>query len=165
MTQQSQAVQIRPIGPEDREAVKDILSGSWGETGVAAHGVLYDAVGLPGYVATVGPEIAGLVTYHVGDDGWEVVSLDATVAGHGIGTALLRAVEESARAAGAPRVWLITTNENVNALRFYQRRGFDLVAVHRDAVAKSRAELKPSIPLDVDGIPVRHELELERLLS
>lgn len=165
VTSENQSVQIRPIGPADRDAVQAILSGSWGETGVAAHGVLYDAADLPGYVATVGPEIAGLVTYHVDDDGWEVVSLDATVAGHGIGTALLRAVEEAARAAGVPRLWLITTNENVNALRFYQRRGFDLVTVHRDAVTKSRAGLKPSIPIEVDGIPVRHELELERVLA
>jgi hypothetical protein len=54
----------------------------------------------------------------------------------------------------------VTTNDNLRALRFYQRRLRPL-AVHRDAIARSRA-LKPSIPeVGVDGIPLRHELELE----
>lgn len=57
------------------------------------------------------------------------------------------------------------TNDNTIALRFYQRRGFDLVALHRDAVTRARAELKPSIPLEIDGIPLRHELELEMRLA
>jgi hypothetical protein len=53
----------------------------------------------------------------------------------------------------------------INALEAGARRqGFDLVAFHRDAVTRSRATLKPSIPLVVDGIAVRHELELERVL-
>jgi RimJ/RimL family protein N-acetyltransferase len=93
-----------------------------------------------------------------------VVTLDAVDSGSGIGTALLRSVEQAARAAGASRLWLITTNDNTRALRFYQRCGFDLVALHRDAVTRSRATLKPSIPLEVDGIPLRHELELELIL-
>ena len=53
---------------------------------------------------------------------------------------------------------------DVGRLRvFYQRHGYDLVAVHRDAVTRARA-LKPAIPEILDGIPVRHELELEVLL-
>ncbi|WP_208896861.1 GNAT family N-acetyltransferase [Streptomyces incarnatus] len=76
-------------------------------------------------------------------------------------TTLVRA----ARGVGSGRLWLVTTNDNVRDLRFYQRYGFDLVAVHRDAVARSRA-LKPTIPrLGMDGIPIRHELELELRLS
>jgi N-acetylglutamate synthase-like GNAT family acetyltransferase len=80
------------------------------------------------------------------------------------GTALLRAIETAALEAGARRLWLITTNDNTRAMQFYQRRGFDLVAFHRDAVTRTRAALKPSIPLEVEGIAVRHELELERIL-
>jgi RimJ/RimL family protein N-acetyltransferase len=67
--------------------------------------------------------------------------------------------------AGVGRVWLITTNDNTAALRFYQRLGFDLVALHRDAVDAARS-IKPSIPLvGNDGIPIRHELELELRLT
>jgi len=74
---------------------------------------------------------------------------------------MLEAVAAVAREEGCRRVWLITTNDNLRALRFYQRRGFHLVAMHPNALARSR-ELKPSIPeIGLDGIPLRDELELE----
>ena len=145
-------VDIRPLTDADRDAVVGILTRSWGTTSVAGHGVLYDAATLPGLIATRSGRAVGLLTFHIDDAEWEVVTLDAVDSGSGIGTALLRSVEQAARAAGARR------------LRFYQRCGFDLVALHRDAVNRSRATLKPSIPLEVDGIPLRHELELERIL-
>ncbi len=158
-------VDVRPVTDADREDVVSILTGSWGTTSVAGHGVLYDAATLPGLIATTRGRAVGLLTFHVGDaEDWEVVTLDAVESGRGVGTALLRSVEWAARAAGARRLWLITTNENTRALRFYQRCGFDLVALHHDAVTRSRATLKSSIPLEVDGIPIRHELELERIL-
>jgi GNAT superfamily N-acetyltransferase len=165
VTSPSQSVAVRAVGPSDRNAVRTILGESWKQTQVAANGVLHDAAELPGYIAMIGSQPAGLITYHLGEDGWEIITLDATVAGRGVGTLLLQTVEDAARAAGARRLWLITTNDNVHALRFYQRRGFDLVRVHRDAVTRARAELKPSIPSEVDGIALRHELELERVLD
>jgi hypothetical protein len=58
-------------------------------------------------------------------------------------------------------VWLITTNDNTKALRFYQRLGFDLVRLDRDAVTEARRRLKPTIATHADGIPIRHELEME----
>ena len=67
-----------------------------------------------------------------------------------------------AEASGARRLWLITTNDNVDALRFYQRRGFRLARVHAGAVDRSRATLKPAIPeIGAHEIPLRDELELE----
>jgi ribosomal protein S18 acetylase RimI-like enzyme len=62
--------------------------------------------------------------------------------------------------AGCVRLWLITTNDNLHALGFYQKSGFRLVALHPDAVAESR-RLKPSIPeVGLDTIPLRDEIEL-----
>lgn len=158
-------VDVRPLVPEDREFAVGTLTSAWGSTTVAAHGVRYDAAELPGLVAELEGEPVGLLTAHVEGKTWEVVTIDATVRGRGVGTALLGAVETAAREAGARRLWLITTNDNTGALRFYQRCGFDLVALHREAVTRARAELKPSIPLEIDGIPLRHELELERILA
>jgi len=90
-----------------------------------------------------------------------VVTINAFPQGSGAGTALIEAAAAAAREAGARRLWLITTNDNLRALRFYQRRGFRLSALHRDALERSR-ELKPSIPeIGLDGIPLRDELELE----
>jgi hypothetical protein len=83
----------------------------------------------------------------------------------GIGAALIEAVKGAAVGAGCERLWLITTNDNTHALRFYQKRGFALVALRANAVAASR-QLKPEIPhLGNDGIPIRDEIELEVALD
>jgi hypothetical protein len=81
-----------------------------------------------------------------------------------VGSALLDAAAATARAEGCARLRLITTNDNLDALRFYQRRGFRLVALRPGAVDVARV-LKPQIPRTGDfGIAVRDELELEREL-
>jgi GNAT superfamily N-acetyltransferase len=91
----------------------------------------------------------------------EVVTVDALELGRGVGSLLLDAAGTLARRAGWRRLWLVTTNDNTAALRFYQRAGWDLVAFRPNALARSRS-LKPSIPqLGFDSIPIRHELELE----
>jgi ribosomal protein S18 acetylase RimI-like enzyme len=154
-------VDVRPITDDDAETVRLLLVETWGSPKVAGHGTLYDASTLPGLIATLAGRPVGLLTYQVQGDSWEIVTISASVRERGVGTALIRAVEDKARRDEARRLWLITTNDNIIALRFYQRRGFDLVALHKDAVTQARAELKPEIPLEVDGIPLRHELELE----
>jgi len=94
----------------------------------------------------------------------EIISLDSLVPSVGIGTALVEAVKETARAHNCKRIWLTTTNDNLNALRFYQKRGFILVTIHRDAVNIAR-KYKP-IPLTgADGIPIRDEIELELMIE
>ncbi|WP_250008015.1 GNAT family N-acetyltransferase [Actinoplanes sp. M2I2] len=154
-------VVVREAGPAERETVVALLTGSWGSTVVVAHGVRYDAAELPALLAWSEGEPVGLLTYVIGDDGLEVVTLDAVVPRAGAGTALLAAAAERAWAAGADRLWLITTNDNLDALRFYQRRGLRIVAVVPGAVDEGR-RLKPTIPLVGDhGIEIHDELVLE----
>ena len=125
---------------------------------------MHDVSALPGFAVHVGEDFVGLATYRVDGPDCELVTLDAVAEGVGVGTALVEAVAAAARRSGCTRLWLITTNDNLRALRFYQRRGFRLAALHRDAIATSR-RLKPSIPeTGLHGIPVRDELELERRL-
>jgi ribosomal protein S18 acetylase RimI-like enzyme len=151
---------VRPFREGDREWVRETLRELWGET-VVSRGAVHNPTTLPGFVAEEGGERVGLLTYRVDGADCEVVTIDAFPEGVGAGTALLDAAARAARDAGCGRVWLITTNDNLRALRFYQRRGFRLVAVHPDALERSR-ELKPSIPdIGLDGIPLRDELELE----
>ena len=146
-----------PYGPADRPWAAALLSAHFGGPTVVSRGVLLDASTLPGFVARVDGAPVGLVTYRMADRECEVVAL----VGEGVGRHLLDAVTQPAREAGCRRIWLITTNDNTRALRFYQRQGWDLVALHRDAVTAGRL-LKPSIPaLGLDDIPIRHELELE----
>ena len=152
---------IEPFGPPDAEWARAVLAEDFGAPVVVSRGVARDASALPGFVAWVDGARAGLVTYHVTGDECEVV----TINGPGVGQALLGAVVAQARQLGCRRMWLVTTNDNVRAFRFYQRNGWDLVAVHRDAVTQAR-QIKPSIPaVGEDGIPIRHELELEFLLE
>jgi GNAT superfamily N-acetyltransferase len=151
---------ISPFGPADAEWAARLLTEAFAAPVVVSRGVLRDPLRLPGFVARSAGVPVGLVTYHVVDGEFEVVSIN----GPGVGAVLLDAAVDQARRLGCRRAWLVTTNDNVRALRFYQRQGWDLVALHRDAVTEGR-RLKPSIPeRGEDGIPLRHELELELLL-
>ncbi|NJP95716.1 GNAT family N-acetyltransferase [Nonomuraea sp. FMUSA5-5] len=159
------SISVREIRPGDLPAVTRVLTESWGGTTlmVLGSGRQVDAAKLPGFVAEAEGELAGLVTYLEDGGSVEIASLDAVLPGRGVGRALLDAVRAVAAERGATRLWLITTNDNTHALRFYQRYGFDLVALHRNAMDRVRA-IKPGIPAESDGIPIRHELELELLL-
>ena len=153
--------QVRPLRDDDRPWVAELLEREWGATRVVTRGRLYHADRLPGFVAVCGGSPCGLVTYWRGDGDCEIISLNSLVEGIGVGSALIAAVREAAVAAGCRRLWLITTNDNLAALRFYQRRSFRLAALYPDALEASR-RLKPEIPLvGHDGIPLRDELELE----
>jgi ribosomal protein S18 acetylase RimI-like enzyme len=154
-------VALRAVTARDRAWVRRVVRERWGATVVVSRGVLSRPEALTGFVAERDREAVGLATYRIDGDECEIVTIDALVEGEGIGTALLDAVADAARAARCRRVWLITTNDNLRALRFYQRRGYVLMALHREAIAESR-RLKPSIPETGEhGIPIRDELELE----
>jgi len=124
-------------------------------------GNVYRPEQLEGFIIEDRNEWIGLVTFIIKDNEMEVPSLDSLREGQGIGTKLLKAVIEDARARRCKRVFLITTNDNLNALGFYQKRGFELVTIYRGAINKSRKR-KPSIPLiGMNNIPLRDEIELE----
>ena len=159
------ALTVRPVGTGDEGWVVRFLTRHWGGPLLVTRGRAHRGEQLPGIAALHGETPLGLATYRFDGADCELVSLNSDAEGRGVGTALLSAVEASARAARCSRLWLITTNDNTPALRFYQRRGFRLVELHRDAIEASR-KLKPEIPrVGRDGIPLRDELELEMLLD
>ena len=132
---------------------------------VISRGKSHDASKLPGFVAMVDSEEVGLATYRIDGQECELITLDSWRENIGIGTLLIDAVKQKAREAGCSRVWLITTNDNLRALGFYQKRGFNLVAVHPNALAESR-KIKPTIPeIGMHGIPLRDEIEMQILLD
>jgi ribosomal protein S18 acetylase RimI-like enzyme len=152
---------VRRLEPGDRPWAGEVLTRSWGSTRIVSRGRIHDALELPGLVASLEGERVGLLTSSVEGDECEVVTLDSLVERRGVGRALLAAAVAEATAMGCRRLWLITSNDNLHALRFYQRMGWDLVALHRGAVDEAR-RLKPEIPhVGLDGIALRHELELE----
>jgi GNAT superfamily N-acetyltransferase len=154
---------IRPLASQDREWVRQFIAEHWGAEFVVAHGRIYSPHELEGFVAVREAKILGLITYSVSNGECEIVTLNSVHPGMGIGTALMEAVQKVALDFRCKRLWLITTNDNLNSLRFYQKRGFVMVAIHRNAIEKSR-QLKNIPLLGADDIPIRDEIELEMML-
>ena len=154
---------IQPINEQTRGAVVRLVIDSWGSVMIWSKGKLHSARELPGFTAMQGSELKGLITYCIENGECEIVSLDSQVENQGLGTQLIEKVIDEAKKQHCRRVWLITTNANTRAIRFYQRRGFNLAAVRLNAMDEAR-KIKPQIPLMEDGIPIAHEFEFEKLL-
>ncbi len=155
---------IRPLTEDDRDWVARFLKERWGAATVVSRGQVHHPEKLPGFAAVQAHSLVGLATFHIEGEACEIVTLDSLAEGIGIGSALIATVKQRALEAGCRRLWLITTNDNLNALGFYQKRGFALAALHRNAIEESR-RFKPEIPATgMDGIPLRDEIELEMIL-
>ena len=155
-----QLIEVRPIAAGEHALVIE----RWGPV-VVRRGESIAVDGLPGFTAWIEGERAGVLTYTVAGDQCEVVTLLALMEGRGVGRSLMDAARAAAVDAGCRRLWLITTNDNVGALGFYQRWGMDLCAFRRGAIDEYRRTVKPSIPeRAANGIPIAHELELELAL-
>ena len=140
-----QLLSVRPVEDFDRDWLRETLT-QLGQLRIISRGRLTeDAASLEGFVAERGGTKVGYALTRIARDELEVVALQAPTRWEGIGTALLAAAADEARQAGCARAWLITTNDNLDAVRFYQRRGWDLTALHRDAVTSGR-RLKPELP-------------------
>ena len=152
---------VRSIEASDRNWVESFVKSHWGSEIVVAKGRVLRPVELDGFVGFNGKNPVGLLTYRIEGPDCEIVTIDSIAQGEGVGTALINAVRERAKVKGCRRLWLITTNDNLNALGFYQKRGFRLIAIYPDALEASR-KLKPQISIKAaNGIPIRDELELE----
>lgn len=155
---------IRRLTSEDLPRLRQFWVEHWGADFMVAHGEIYRPDQLDGFVVEEHTEWAGLSTFMIKDNEMEITSLDSLREGQGIGTELMNMLVDEARQQNCKRVFLITTNDNLNALGFYQRRGFELVKIYRGAVNESRT-LKPGIPLiGENNIPLRDEIELEMIL-
>lgn len=156
---------IRPLVDADREWVEPLVVERWGEPIVVGRGRVWRPAELPGFAAFEDDRCVGLVTYELDGPACEIVTIDALEEGCGVGTALLAAVGAAAREARCDRLRLLTTNNNLRALAFYQKRGFRLVDLVPGAIDEERKR-KPSIPeVDSAGLPIRDELHLELLLD
>ncbi len=153
-------ITIRPVGESDRPILAWLVAELWGSEHVAVHGNVLHPAELPGFIAERSRRIVGLLTYQLIGDMLEIVTLNAIERRAGIGTLLIEAAAGTARHFRCHEIRLTTTNDNVDALRFYQRRGFRLAELRPGAVDRSRQE-KPQIPRTGDyGIPLRDEIDL-----
>jgi len=158
-------IQIRRITEHDLSRMRQIWRKNWGDDFMVVHGTVYRPENLEGFIAYNGPDCVGEITYLLNGEDCEIVTLDSECEGQGLGTKMIDAVVDEARKQNCRRVFLITTNDNLNALGFYQKRGFELVKVNRGAVDEAR-KLKPTIPaIGMNNIPIRDEIELEIVLK
>jgi N-acetylglutamate synthase-like GNAT family acetyltransferase len=156
---------IRTLNETDHVWVRELLTSYWGSPTVVVHDSVYHPEHLPGFVAVDGERRLGLLTYRKEGCECELVTLNSLVPDTGVGTALVAAARDAARQAGCTRLWLMTTNDNLRALGFFQKRGYRLVKVYRDAVTRARLK-KPEIPSMAEGgIPIRDEIELEFIIT
>ena len=155
---------IRPLDETFRLWAHDLIDREWGAPGIVTRGKLHETAKLSGFVAIENNEPIGLITFHIEKNECEIVTLNSQKEKLGIGSALIEAVKQAAKTCGCQRVFVIATNDNTKALRYYQKRGFHIRAVYPNALEVSR-KLKPTILLiGIDGIPLRDEIELEMLL-
>jgi GNAT superfamily N-acetyltransferase len=154
-------LRVRAVEDADRTTVDAFLEANH-TTRVARRGELVDARAHEALLAEDSAgDLAGVATWIDHGDEIEVLTLHVARQWAGVGTALLEAVADLGRDLGRPRLWLVTTNDNVDALRFYQRRGMRLRALRPGAVDEARRTRKPGIPERGDhDIPIRDELEL-----
>ena len=156
---------LQEINKEYRDIVNQILKEEWHCPPSVSRGKLIDTTILPGFLFIDKDVIKGVVTYNIEGEECEIVTLNSFEENKGIGTTLIKAVLDISKKSNCKRLWLITTNDDINAIRFYQKKGFELKAAHINAMEFSR-KLKPSIPLiGMDNIPIKHELEFEMVLK
>ena len=152
------------INAQNRSFINAFIMEHWYSTKMIVRGKEIDMTTTEGFFVFEDEKIIGLITYVVSDDILEVMSLDSLRENQGIGTELLQTVIEEAKSLACRKIVLITTNDNINALRFYQKRGFDMVHLFHNALDVSR-KIKPEIPLVGDNsIPLKHEIEFEMVL-
>ena len=120
---------------------------------------------MAGFIAETQGKPIDLITYTIIDAEYEITSLISLIEGKSIGTKLVQKLEDQVHVQRCRRIWVITTNDNLHALDWYQKQGYRLVIVYRDAMSQVR-QLKPELALMVrDDIPLRDMIELEKTLD
>lgn len=157
-------IEIEEYSDKFKDWAADCHRKYWRSTLLVSRGKVYHAEALPGFAALMDGKPVGLITYHIKKKNCEIITINSEIEKKGIASALIDAVKKKAISERCLRLWLITTNDNIEAIRYYQKRGFELAAFHRNAIEHSR-KLKPSIPLTgKHGIPIRDEIEFEMML-
>lgn len=151
----------RPIEDHDRPAIAEFIEQHWHSRMVISRGQGYYPHEQDGFIEWRDDKIVGLLTLRCDGDSMELLTLNSTLEGQGIGSALLLAAIDKAREMNLSPVWLTTTNDNLRAIGFYQRLGFRMTAVNLGAVDEAR-KIKPQIPeVGQNGIPIHDEVVLE----
>lgn len=148
----------------DYELVRAFIIKYWYDIRMVIRNEIVDLSETKGLYIIQNEEIIGVLTYRVINDEAEITLLHAIIENSGIGTFLIERFLDIAKHNNIKRITVVTTNDNIRALAFYQKRGFDIISLYRNSMDYVR-RIKPSVPLIGDNnIPLKHEIELELLL-
>jgi N-acetylglutamate synthase-like GNAT family acetyltransferase len=165
ISKENKRIYIKLVEEDDRKWVSQLIKEGWSSSRIVTRGRSYDIENLPGFIAVYENKKVGLLTYNIKNQECEIITLNSLIENIGIGTYLLRSLESFMQSKKVKRIWVITTNDNLDALRFYQKKGFRIKAIYIDAIKDSR-KLKPEIPiLGFYDIEIRDEIELEKKLK
>jgi GNAT superfamily N-acetyltransferase len=147
----------------DRAVVRDLFQRDFGRTQIVAFGDVMNVDEMPALVALTYEDVSGALAYRLRGDGLHIVALatDALWQRSGVGGHLVAEAELLARRLSLARVIVTTTNDNVQALYFYQRRGYRITAVVPGSVIAQTKQERDGF----GGIPVRDEVQLEKRLG
>jgi len=158
-------IQIRKINNSDLEWIRNLFIAEWSGDFIIGAGKIHRPENLEGFIAEEDGEKVGLATFDARNNKIELVSINSLKPGKGIGTMLINEIIKTAKVRNIKKIFLVTTNDNLNAMKFYQKNGFRFVKVHPDAIAEAR-KIKPQIPeIGEDGIPIKDAIELEYLVN
>lgn len=152
---------VKNIGLEERKKINNFILKRWFSLEMILRGKIVDLKNINGFYIEDKNNIIGLITYRIIDFSLEIISLDSVYENRGIGSLLINKVKDFAAECNLKNIIVMTTNDNLRALDFYQKRGFILNKVFFDSIQQAR-KLKPEIPIkNENGIFIRDEVELK----
>lgn len=156
-------VLVREATETDRAVARELFHCDFGRTRVVAFGEVMDIEQMPAFVAIMRSEPSGALAYRLYGDALHIVALatDPMWQRSGLGGYLLAEAELLARRLNLNRLVVATTNDNLPALYFYQRRGYRLTELVPSSVSQHTRQEQPGFA----GIPVRDEIRLEKRLA
>ena len=148
---------IRWKDETDAQWLEALIRDQWAGEPLIVHGTEYRLADCP---TLIYGDREGVAVFTLDSEPPELLLLHALRPGAGIGSALIAAVVSAAKERGHGRLLVTTTNDNLAALRFYQRRGFRMHGLRVGAVDDARVR-KASIPLEgFNGIRLHDEIDL-----
>ncbi len=153
------------VRDSDRQELAEFIERHWHSKLVMSRGRAFYPHQEEGFVERRDGKIVGVLSYRVDEGGMEILTLNSTLEGQGIGSSLMLDTIEKARQLGCRQIWLTTTNDLLRAIGFYQRLGFRMTAINLGAVDEAR-KTKPQIPMVGErGVPIHDEIVMELKLE
>jgi ribosomal protein S18 acetylase RimI-like enzyme len=133
---------ITEIKNGEHSLIAPFITEHWGSSMIVSKGKIFNSAELKGFICKENNNIVGLITYRIENNECEIVSLNSTVENRGLGTSLINKMINHSRKNNYQRIWVMTTNDNTKAIRFYQKRGFEWVGYYKDSIQKSKKSIK-----------------------